>query len=115
MIGRFSSPVTDAERRSWQGRALRVLDRLLGLDLPPLTWTVGPTATLVGRVLLGDVDTRRARWQAWVTALAAIPAPEHPDAGVTHLRTSIHDRHDNLVEIVLLTTLYHSDADLDGR
>ena len=107
----FSSPVTDAERRGWQRRALRVLDRLLGLDLPPLTWTVGPTATVVGRVLLDADDTRRTIWQAWVTALAATPSPEYSDHGVAHLRATVRDQVDDFVEIVLLATLFDADAD----
>jgi hypothetical protein len=115
VTGVFSSPVTDAERRGWQRRATRVLDRLLGLDLPPLAWTVGPTATLVGRVLDGDVDTRRAIWRTWVTALAAAPVPESPGAGVTHLRATVADRTDPLVLVVLLATVYDPDPDSDGR
>jgi hypothetical protein len=111
----FSSPVTDAERRRWQRRATGVLDRLLGLDLPPLTWTVGPTAMLVGRVLDGDVDTRRAIWQTWVSSLAAAPAAESPSAGVTHLRATLADRTDPLVLVVLLATVYDPDPDSDGR
>jgi hypothetical protein len=111
VIGVFSSPVTDGERRRWQRRATRVLDRLLGVDLPPLTWTIGPTATLVGRVLDGADDTRRADWQAWVTAMQATPAPESTDAGVTHLRATVADRNDPLVLIVLLATVFDPDPD----
>jgi hypothetical protein len=105
--------VTDAERRGWQRRATRVLDRLLVLDLPPLTWTVGPTATLVGRVL-GANDTRRADWQAWVTALAATPNPEQTEHGIRYLGTTIRDQHDDLVHIVLLATVFDLDPDPDG-
>jgi hypothetical protein len=108
----FSSPVTDAERRGWQRRATRVLERLLGLDLPPLTWTVSPNATLVGRVL-GPDDTRRTRWQAWASALEATPTPEHTETGITDLRATATDRDDRLVQVVLLATVY--DPEPDGR
>jgi hypothetical protein len=110
----FSSPVTDAERRGWQRRATRVLDRLLGLNLPPLTWTVGPTATLVGRIL-GSNDTRRTDWQTWVTALAATPNPEQSEHGITYLGTTVRDQQDDLVHIVLLATVFDLDPDPDGR
>jgi hypothetical protein len=108
----FSLPVTDAERRGWQRRATRVLERLLGLDLPPLTWTVAANATLVGRVL-GPDDTRRTRWQTWVTALAATAAPESHGEGVTNLRATAPDRDDRLVQVVLLAAVFGPEP--DGR
>ena len=107
------SPITDAERRGWQRRAVRVLDRLLGLDLPPLAWTIGPTAVLVGRVF-GPDDIRRSAWRAWVTALDATPAPDNRGQGVTDLRATARDQHDGVVQVVLLTTVYDPDPDPDA-
>jgi hypothetical protein len=58
-------------------------------------------------VLIDDLDTRRDRWQAWVTALAATASPDRVRPDVTDLHARTHDDQDPRVEVVLLASVFH--------
>ena len=76
--------ITDAERRTWQRRALAVLDELLTIGaaqkLSTLSWSLDPLGDLVGAVFSRyDVPENQRRevayrdWQRWTTAIEAAP------------------------------------------
>src|SRR5881398_1933334 len=69
-----------ADGNYWQRQACRVLDGLLGYDLPPLSWTITDGGLLTGRCTQPTGDMRREAWHLWARALDAIPAEEtrHP-------------------------------------
>src|SRR5690242_18831886 len=96
--------ITSREQLGWQLRAVRLLDQLLQRahrdGLPPVTWTVGNAgAMLVARCHSRRGTDRRAEWEAWRAALAAVPWPEHVSSGgVIHLH-AIAKRVDGLVDV----------------
>jgi hypothetical protein len=103
MIG----PITDAERRGWQRRAVRVLSELLagpGRDLPPLRWEVDRGASLVGRVEPRDSATARRHFEAWAWAVGAQTRPEFADMFGVHLRAA-RDHYDGLVTVVVVAEI----------
>lgn len=88
-------PVTDSERLGWQLMAIRhLLDltRRAHRDrLPPLTWSVGTTADLVGRPSASRGSDRRAQLDAWGRALG-IDLGEHPHQDYTTLTGTVKQR-----------------------
>jgi len=109
VIGMFG-PITDAERRGLQRRALRVLDGLLKrTDLSPIVWTVGNAgATLVGDVVTADGD-RRETWAAWVRVLDARPWPERTSGGMIHLH-AVAEKYDGVTVVIRADLLSDNDS-----
>jgi hypothetical protein len=100
-------PITDAERRGWQRRTVRVLADLLdgpGRDLAPLRWTVAARAGLVGFVESHDATIGRQHFEAWVEAIGARPWPER-DLDFKVTLTAERKHYDGLVTIGLVADL----------
>ena len=104
MIG----PITDAGRRGWQRRAVRVLAELLaraGRDLPPLRWTVATRAALTGYVEEYDPTRARQQFEAWTAAVGATPWPERgPAGGRIHLH-AVREHYDGLVTVAVIADI----------
>jgi hypothetical protein len=99
-------PVTDAERRAWQRRALRVLAQLLdgrGSELPLLSWTVATRARLLGHVESHDPVTGRQHLEAWVRALGA--TPREWDSGLYTTLSAERKDYNGLVDVGLVADL----------
>jgi hypothetical protein len=99
--------ITDAERRGWQHRALRVLAELLngsGRELPPLTWTVATRARLLGHVESHDPITGREHFEAWAQALHAEPRREW-DSGLYRTLRAERKDYDGLVDVGVVADL----------
>lgn len=82
--------VTQADRWSWQRKAVRALGDILDShpDLPQIVWTIGPTGGLTGQVNgLAPAKEVRATFSAWQHALRLEGVREAPimDTGVTAL------------------------------
>jgi hypothetical protein len=82
--------VTQADRWSWQRKAVRALADILDAhpDLPQIAWTIGPTGALAGQVNgLAPAEEVRAAFTAWQHALGLENVREVPirDSGVTSL------------------------------
>jgi hypothetical protein len=79
MASDLVEPVTDADRRVWQRRAVELLADLLAeadrLGLPPLRWMVHPGLALIGSCDI-DPDKGRAGFDAWADYLNAVRYPE---------------------------------------
>lgn len=101
-------PVADSDRSGWQRRAAGELVRVLAahVDLPVITWTVGPA----GSVLVGQVNALapavrvRAHFQTWRQALG-LPEQTTPAVlsdEVAHLSASAIR---NGVKVQLLATV----------
>ena len=90
MASDLVEPITDADRRVWQRRAVDLLADLLAeadrLGMPPLRWMVHPGLALIGSCDI-DPDNGRAEYDAWTDYLNAVRYPEvHNDFGdITHL------------------------------
>jgi len=100
--------VTQADRWSWQRRAVRALGEILDAhpDLPQVTWTIGPTGLLTGLVnSLAPAEEVRATFAAWQCVLRLEGVREAPvrDSGVTSL--SGHGYH-GTVRVGLTARIY---------
>lgn len=100
--------ITNREQLGWQLRASKLLTQLLEHGardgLPPVAWTVGHAgASLVANCYGAD---RRTEWEAWRTALAAVPWPEYTNAGgVVHLH-AVAKRLDGLVDVAVVANVF---------
>lgn len=115
-------PVTPAEQRAWQLRAVAVLTDLIGRSikegLPVLEWTVDYAGVgVAGRAVTGTAAERRAAVQAWCDTLGIEYGERRWPGGGTAIRCETPDGHitgRGLCRIALTADIQKDEEDEDG-
>ena len=103
-----SMTVTNAQRRSWQQRAIKLLNDLTEQhkDLPVLTWQVSEFA-LVGKAVMVNDAERRVAFEAWTHAVHLQPWPERTsENGYVRLHAGCRDFEGYGVDLAITADLY---------